>query len=83
MGKATNSHMMAANILVNLLMGKNKAMADYCILIEQSMMVNLRMEIFMELAFIKAKAIIMKEIGNKEKCMGKGKVNGTIKIHNL
>lgn len=58
-------------------------MANYSTQTEHNMMVNLKMEILMELAITKAKVIIIKETGNKEKCMDKVKVNGIIKIHNL
>lgn len=81
MGKVMNSLRMVVNILVILLMGKNKVMADYFILIGQNMWVNLRKGISMELAVIKERVIIMKGAGNKGRCMGKGKANGTIKIH--
>lgn len=78
-----NNLMMVVNILVISLMGKNKVMVNYFILIEQNMLVNLRKGILMELGVIKERVIIMKEIGSKGKCMEKGKVNGIIKIHNL
>lgn len=76
-----NSVKMVLNILVILLTVKKRVMVDCYMLIEQNMWVNLEKGISMGLVVLKGRVIIMKEIGDKVKCMDKEKVNGIIRIH--